>query len=98
MWAPISKNPTPYKTITDYYNYTYGAFPVMPAIGSNARGFPQTSITLRWDFKSYIIFTDGDAGAPCFRMSTKHNRKPFSGLSATITVYAVEVPLSNRLV
>ena len=98
MWAPIDRNPTPYKTISDYYNYTYGAYPILPAIGTNARGYNQSNATLRWDFKSYIIFTAGDAGAPCFRMTTKHNRKPFSGLSATITIYAIEVTLANKLI
>lgn len=98
MWAPVAKNPTPYKTIADFYNYTYGAFPTVAALGTNARGFNASCMTLRWDFKSYFCLEDGTQGRPAFKMSTKHNRKPFSGLSATITIYALEVPLSRKLI
>ena len=76
-----------YKTIGSFLDYTYGSYPVVPALGGSTRGTTQDTIILRWEYLSSMELPSSLNAR--MKVWTKHNRA-FKGERATVTVYGIE--------
>jgi hypothetical protein len=90
---PIAGPDTPagpnaeYKTIGSFLDYTYGAFPIVPAFGGSQRGLTKDTLILRWDYLTSIELLSSLEME--MKVWTKHARG-FNGERGVVTIYAIE--------
>jgi hypothetical protein len=84
MKIPLG-NPLYYKSISDFQNDAFKAYPTYPALGGdNWRGCPQPIIVFDWDYLSAKALYDSKGME--LRISLQHD-EPFGGYYATATFY-----------
>lgn len=80
-------NDAEYATIGSFLDYTYGAYPIIPAFGGSERGLTQDTLILRWDYLTSIELLSSLEMK--MKVWTKHARG-FNGERGVVTIYAIE--------
>lgn len=85
-------NPLKYKSMTDFYNESNGAYPVIQPLsnaGGNWRGMDKNVVTMAWD---YISGTQLFSSYGMSIVMSLANNVPHGGAYATSTIYALTEP------
>jgi len=85
--APYFPMHVEYRRVGAFFDYTLGAFPIIPAFGGPVRGVSEDTLILRWDYSTPVEL-DSALGQE-LRAWLKDGVE-FGGERATITFYAVE--------
>jgi hypothetical protein len=79
-------SPVVYKTMMDFINEANGAYPVIPALGTNWRGTPVSIVTFPWDYNA-LTSIPAAAGMD-IELRLVHD-VPFGGYAATAAFYCL---------
>lgn len=83
---PVSNNAV-YAKMGNFLDYTYGSFPIIPALGGSIRGSNNSTIILRWNYLTPIELKYSQG--VYLKSWTKHGRG-FGGERATVAIYGLE--------